>query len=236
MVAASIGASVVGSVITSQSAKSASKSQAASADNATALQGQMFDKTQENLHPFIEGGWNAFNAAQNQAYGTGFEFNPDMATLEKTPGYQFTLGQGLKAAQNSASSRGLGISGQAQAEAEKYATGLASGTFQDQFNNALTAFQTNFGNKLNIANIGENAAAGLGNNAQATGQGMAGTITGAGNARAAGTIAAGNALGNGAANIGNYSMFNQLMGGMYGSGDAGAAIGSMGADAYMGGF
>lgn len=62
------------------------------------------------------------------------------AELEATPGYQFSLNQGLRAAQNSAAARGLGVSGAALAGAAKFATGLADNTYQNQFANSQQLF------------------------------------------------------------------------------------------------
>lgn len=77
------------------------------------------------------------------------------AALEQTPGYQFTLNQGLKAVQNSEAAKGRGISGNAITGAEKYATGLADKTFKDQygmaadqFKNAMVGQDTSFNQTL----------------------------------------------------------------------------------------
>jgi hypothetical protein len=63
------------------------------------------------------------------------------AELVQTPGYQFNLSQGLRAAQNSAAARGLGVSGAALRGAANYATGLADSTYQNQFANQQTLWQ-----------------------------------------------------------------------------------------------
>jgi hypothetical protein len=68
------------------------------------------------------------------------------AQLEQTPGYQFNLAQGLKATQNSAAARGLGVSGAALKGAATYATGLADSTYQNQFNNAQTNYLDQYNN------------------------------------------------------------------------------------------
>ena len=62
-------------------------------------------------------------------------------TLQNTPGYQFTLGQGLQSTQNSAAARGLGVSGAALKGAATYATGLADQTYQNQYQNLLSTAQ-----------------------------------------------------------------------------------------------
>jgi hypothetical protein len=74
-------------------------------------------------------------------------------TLENTPGYQFTLGQGLESTQNSAAARGLGSSGAALKGAATYATGLADQTYQNQANLMLqsaSGYQNSAQNELGV--------------------------------------------------------------------------------------
>lgn len=74
-------------------------------------------------------------------------FEPSMRELENTPGYRFALDQGLKATTNRLAAAGLGGSGvQAQALTD-YATGRASQTYQQQFENALKEFTTDVGSR-----------------------------------------------------------------------------------------
>jgi hypothetical protein len=130
--------------------------------------------------------------------GEGFKFNPfsfNASDLQNTPGYQFTLQQGLKNTNNALSSQGLLGSG-AQAKAlSDYTTGLAQNTYNQQLQNALGLYQTNYNSALgqyttnagqlgNLLNLGQNAAAG-------TGQAQYNSAVNAGNALAAGTTAAG---------------------------------------------
>lgn len=67
--------------------------------------------------------------------GIGLSWEPTMAQLETTPGYQFVLDQGTKAVQNAYAAQGLGSSGAALKGATNYAAGLASTTYQNQFAN-----------------------------------------------------------------------------------------------------
>jgi len=108
------------------------------------------------------------------------------AALEKIPGYQFAKKQGLKAVQNSASARGLGVSGAAQKGASEYTTGLADQTYGNQFNRFLSA-----------ATLGQNAAAGYGTNSGNAAQGIATTTQNAGQYMGAGITGAGGAIGQG---------------------------------------
>lgn len=147
------------------------------------------------------------------------------AALEATPGYQFTLSQGLQSAQNSAAARGLGVSGAAMKGAATYATGLADNTYQQQYNNAMgnaaaaqstgnmygniatqdlnlnTANQGNITNSYNkllgTAQLGENAASMTGSLGQQSAAAQSALITGSGNAQAAGTVGSANALSSG---------------------------------------
>lgn len=75
-------------------------------------------------------------------------FNPTMADLENTPGYKFTLNQGLQAVQNGYAAQGLGTSGAALKGAAQYASGLASTTYNQQLQNYLQQNQQRFNDLL----------------------------------------------------------------------------------------
>lgn len=70
-------------------------------------------------------------------------------TLQNTPGYQFAKDQGLTSTVNQASAMGLGLSGNTLEGLDKFSTGLASQTYQNQV-----------GNFENVAGMGQAAAAG----------------------------------------------------------------------------
>lgn len=124
---------------------------------------------------FIQQGANIANAtAANPAFNTSADvanpngplninnlaqtFNPTMAQLEQTPGYQFTLDQGLKATQNSYAAQGLGTSGAAMKGADQYATGLASTTYNQQLQNYLTQNAQQYNMLLSGQSQGANLA------------------------------------------------------------------------------
>lgn len=144
----------------------------------------MFDKLQQNLQPYLQGGNTGLtgllgmlglpggeagpNAGLANTLRTPFSF--DASQLENTPGYQFTLQQGLKSLNNQNSAQGLGLSGAQQKGLLQYATGLANQTYGDQYNRALQQFTTNYGlasdqagRLASLAGLGQNAAAGIGN-------------------------------------------------------------------------
>lgn len=191
------GAGILGAGATVFGANKAAAAQKAAADRATDAQMKMFGVTREALDPFIKSGAQAGGLA-NRLLGT--DASVDMSILEKLPGYQFALEQGLKGVQNSAAARGLGSSGAALKGAANFATGLANQQFGDHLSRLLTA-----------ETIGANAAAGLGTNATATGANVGNNILGSANAQAGATMAGANAIGGAANNAVSGLLVNKLL-------------------------
>jgi hypothetical protein len=232
--AALIGSAVVGAGASLYGSSQASKG----AGNAANLQQQQFQTTRGDLQPYNAAG----QAAEHNALAltdlgptgggpdyTSIAYNqylpPRMtqAELEQTPGYQFTLAQGLKATQSAAAARGLGVSGASLKGAGTYATGLADKTYLDQFNvaqqrfgdvlNLNTAQQGNLQGQFNrladITHTGESAAAQTGVAGTSSAATAGNYLNQAGLASAAGTTGVSNAV-TGAAN--NYLAYNALQG------------------------
>ena len=266
--AAVIGSAVVGTAGSALSANAAAGAEKSASSQATAAQEQMFNTAQTNaqtdfntaqnndltmynnassaLNPYITAGNSAESSYLNQLNadlpGLTAPVTMDQSTLENTPGYQFTLGQGLESVQNSAAARGLASSGAALKGAAEYATGLADTTYQQQFTNAITNKQQTL-SALNAllpaAELGGNAAGALAsaatgeasnvtsaanqnastvaNAATTTGSNVGSNITGAGNATAAADTSIGNSLTSGLSSVGNLYLTNSLMQGMYGN-------------------
>jgi len=199
---------------------------------------QLYGQGIQGLQPFETAGQNALNSVVQQGSGApgtlSAPFQPTMQQLEQTPGYQFALGQGLKATQNNLSAQGLGASGQAVAGAGNYATGLASQTYQNQFNNYLQQNQQRFNMLAYPVTTGLNAASQQAQLAGQEGQALGTLWTGIGNARGGGTLGAGNALAGAVNNFGytpaatayngstgsNWLM--NMVGGLFGSGSGNA--------------
>ena len=96
------------------------------------------------------------------------------ASLEATPGYQFTKQQGLQSTQNAASASGMALSGNTLQALDKYSSGLADTTYQQQLGNSLNAVQLGQAAAAGqAANIG-NAASNTGNILMNQGNTMAG--------------------------------------------------------------
>lgn len=230
-VAAAIGGAalvgVAGSAITSSNsadaAKSAAQTQANAANNASAQQLAMFEQMRQSLQPFIGTGVNA-NSQLAALTGTNpggnpltapltKAFQPTMAQLAATPGYQFSLQQGLEATQNSYAAQGLGASGAAQKGAANYAEGLAGTTYQQQFANYLQQNQQIY-NMLGQQNsLGENAAAGAGNAGLSAASTAGNFSTSGAAATAGGTIGAANAFTAGVGGASNAASTAALLAG-----------------------
>lgn len=217
-----IGAGVLGAGATAFGASKAADAQTQAAQTAANTQLSMYGTTRGDLSPYRDIGQVGANQLTSQLSQLTAPINMDEATLQNTPGYQFNLTQGLKAAQNSAAARGLGASGAALKGATTFATGLADSTYQNQFNNAVTN-QTNAFNRLKgLVDTGENAAAQTGVAGTYAANGAASAQIGAGNAQAAASNAIGGGIAGAANNIGGYAAYK----GLYGSG-SGGGVGSM---------
>jgi len=226
---------VGGAMISSSASKNAAAQQAAAANNATALQEAQWEQTQNNLQPYMDLGSeyipNLKNALANPILTQQFTA-PTADQAEQTPGYQFTLAQGLKATQNSAAARGLGTSGAALKGASSYATGLANSTYNDVYNRALQTYQTNYNaassnaNRLQgIVSNGQNAAATNGSLGAATAGSIGNTMLNGANAQASGTVGSANALSSALGNTGNMAFtYGMLQNNAGGAGNA-ASVG-----------
>lgn len=188
VVAAGITAAsgLLGAGVSAYGANKAANAQVAAQQAAIAAQKEMFEKSQANLQPFIQGGSSQIGTLQNfinpnaktgplsNAMGLNDINNPnsplsqllklttpgaDMTSvLEKTPGFQFMSKYGTKSAQNALAARGLGGPGGALARGiSDYNQGLA-GT---QWQNIVSALQgaIGAGTSNNLAAFGQGAGA-----------------------------------------------------------------------------
>ena len=148
------------------------------------------------------------------------------AELEATPGYQFTLAQGLKAASRQRGRARAWVSAAVLSRAHHgYATGLANSTYKDQFNIAQqrfsdvlglnTAQQGNITNQYNrasgLATLGENAGAQTGTIGANLASTSANMINQAGVDTAAGISGIGKAATGAAQNYLDYTNFQNYL-------------------------
>lgn len=184
--AAGAGASIYGASKQSGAAKDAQNLQAQEAQNALDFQKQEWNQQQSNEAPFLKAGQSAIGdlssllapGGELSKNWTGQFSAPAAAEAQATPGYQFTLDQGRNAIQNSAAAQGNLLSGGTEAALDQYSQGLASNTYQQSFNNALTQYQQSYNqfqqgqaNQFNrlasVAGLGQTSAGQLGSEGQA---------------------------------------------------------------------
>lgn len=214
-------ASLASGVIGSNAAQSAAQTQANAAEQGQQIQQSEFQQIEQLLAPFVGEGQSAIGTLATltgaQPGGNPLTapltapFQPTMTQLEQTPGYQFTLGQGLKAVQNSFAAQGLGTSGAAVKGAANYAEGLAGTTYQQQFQNYLAQNQQIYNQLAGVATLGENAAAQTGTTGSAITSNITNLLTGGAAATAAGTVGSANAISGAVAGIGNAGSNSALM-------------------------
>jgi len=213
-VAMAVGAGVGGLAGAAASIFGSDK-QADAAKQAAKVQRQMYNTTRGDLLPFQQFGIQSKNMLMGQLGDLTKPFSMTQEQLEQTPGYQFTLAEGLKATQNSYAAQGLGSSGAAMKGAAQYATGLASTTFQQQLQNYLAQNMQRYNMLMGGAQLGENAAAQTGSFGTQAGANIGNSLMSAGNAQAAGMVGAANSFSGGVNNaIMNYyqaDLTNKLM-------------------------
>lgn len=225
--------SIISGIISSNANKSASRAQAAAAQNATDVQERMYDQSREDLAPYREAG----TAANNQlsyllgvkpdtittADGTTTDpfanVNKDigaygsltkpfsLSDYTEDPGTQFEYDQGQKAINAADAARGGFYSGKALKEATTYGVNMADQNYGKAYDRYNTN-QNNIYNRLTgVSNSGYGATnTGVQSNTQ--------------NADALGNIygQAGNAKANAAINQGN--IYNNAVSSLFGGGQS----------------
>jgi hypothetical protein len=247
--AGAIGGSIIGGISANSAAgteanaaTTAAQLQKQTTEEELALQQKEFQTGQTNLAPYLQGGGEGLSALETglglpttgagsttaasgvpsgsllASYPGGAFTAPTATEAEATPGYQFTRDQGLQAVQRADAATGA-FGGASIKDATNYATGLASNTYQQSYNNALNSYGTNYGTWLQnqqtklasleglagqgysaagaSANLAANAGNAQANTLQSGVTGVNNALEGAANATAAGAIATGNAFSNG---------------------------------------
>lgn len=220
-IALALGAAggLASSIIGANAATDAANTQAAASTNASNNALTASSAAAGRLQPFANLGLGAgadLSLLTGTAPGTSpvtapltAPFSP--ADLTNTPGYQFTLQQGLQATQNSYAAQGLGRSGAALKGAAGYATGLASTTYNQQLQNYLTQNQQVYNMLMGQTQVGANAAAGAGTfGVQGTAASNA-FLTGGAAATAAGQVGSANAFSGGINNLGSNALLFSLL-------------------------
>lgn len=248
-------------------ANSAAQTQANSAQQGINLLNPLLGQQQANSNPYIQGGQTSlaqimqgfsngtFGTPQAAPQYTGGSFQaPTAAQAAATPGYQFAAQQGSKGVLQGAAAAGGAISGGTLKALDSFNSGLASNTYQNTFNNALSTYgaglqqyqaqlqgygaglqgnQQAFNQLFAPVSTGAGAAANLNNSQTALGSDIASEYNNQGNALAAGIVGSTNAQTGGiqsginqilGPNGGNISTLGGLVNGMGGGGSTGGNL------------
>ena len=152
-------ASLIGTSMSANAAKSAASESAAAADRATQLQQRMYEESVARQQPFLQTGTEMFNRLAALQRG-----GPEAQNfLQMDPGYQFRLSEGMKALDRQAAARGGLISGGALRAAQRYGQDLGSQEFGAAYNRL--ASMANVGPQAAgvMSNLGQNYATNVGN-------------------------------------------------------------------------
>jgi len=235
------GASAYGASQQSNAAQSAAELSYEAQMNALNFQKEQWAQTQQNQEPFLQAGQQAVGqlsalmapgGALTQQWDQQFTA-PTAAQAAATPGYQFALQQGLQGMERGAAARGNLLSGGTLQAEQQYGQGLASQTYQQTFNNALTQYQqaynqfqqgqTNLYNRLaglagtgqvsasTLGQQGQAAASNIGNIYQVGAQQQGNALQNAAYQNASGYNAAAGAIGQGIGGLSNAYLLSQLM-------------------------
>jgi len=233
-IAATQGLTGLGSaLIGSSAAQKAADIQSAAAQNATALQGQMFNQINQQQAPYRSAGYNALNqlgglgSGQYQQYdtagnpttmgtGTGYltkQFGPADLAAGLAPNYDFMLQQGQMANQRAANVGGGALGGNALQGLQKYTQDYAGNAYQNAFQNFQNQ-RTNIYNTLaGIAGIGQTGQTATNQAAQNATTAQTQLGVGSAAAQAAGQVGTAGAYGNALGQLGSgltlASLLNQ---------------------------
>ena len=222
--AAISGATGLGSaLITSDAAKKAADIQSAAAQNASALQGQMFNTINTQQAPYRSAGYGALNqigglgtgtyqmydAAGNpttQGTGTGYlqhQFNPADLQAGLAPNYDFMLQQGQMANQRAANVGGGAIGGNALQGLNKFTQDYAGNAYQNAFTNYQNQRSNIYNTLAGIAGIGQTGQTATNTAAQNATTAQSQLGVGSAAAQATGNIGTASAYGNALSGLGS---------------------------------
>jgi hypothetical protein len=227
----SIVGNVAGAIIGGKAAKKAANTQAASADRATELQREMYEKNIELNAPFREAGLSAQNRLLDYmglTPGGSGKYAKDfsMADFQQDPGYAFRLSEGMKALDRTAAARGGMLSGAALRGATRYGQEMGS----QEYTNAFNRYQTNRANQLNplqsLMGSGQTAAGQVANAGQNYANQAGQNYMNAGNARASGYVGSANAWSNALGGAANMYNQNQMLNRFFPQGGYDSTVGT----------
>ena len=204
-IALAIGGSAL---LGAKASNKAAETQAASTDQATQLQREMFNKQVELQQPWQQAGQTALNALVPMA--TNYQkFGMDQ--FQQDPGYAFRLAEGQKALDRAAAARGGLISGGALKAAQRFGQDLGSQEYQNAFNRYQTERNAMLNPLQSLAGVGQTATNTIGNAAGNFASNAGNLMTSGAASRASGYVGGANALTSGLGQYLNYTQSQNLL-------------------------
>lgn len=131
--------------------------------------------------------------------------------FETDPGYQFRLGEGAKAIENSAAARGMQLSGAALKGLDRYTQDFASNEYGRAWDRDSLEKQRKYNFLSGQSAAGQNTGAALGSMGSNSANAISDLFTQGGNARAGGIIGSSNALSGAFGDIGSYLRMKDML-------------------------
>ena len=181
-------ASVAGSLIGAGASDDAAHAQEQAAEKAAQAQVDQYNKTRNDLMPWIDSGDSALNTMNNAM------FNGDYSQFYESPDYQFRFNEGQRALDSSGAANGMALSGSQLKAITKYGGDLAAGEYNNWFNNLNSMSSTGANAAGQVADLGAATASNVGN-----------SMIAGGDAAASGYINEANAYTNGIAGLSEYA-------------------------------
>ena len=207
-----------GGLIAANSASKASKTAAQSADQATALQREMWQQGRADQQPWLNAGTNALRQMQDPSMAPQQWKNFTMADYQQDPGYAFRMSEGLKALDRTAAARGGLLSGGALKGATRYGQDMASQEYGAAYNryntnqtNSLARGDMQYNRNASLAGVGQTSAFNMANQGSNYANNAGNNMIAGGNSAAAGQMGVGNSINNGIqSGISSYNQSNML--------------------------
>ena len=153
------GATLLGAKMSSDAAKSAARTTAASADRASDVQREMFERNVELQEPWRKAG----ETALNKLIPLATEYTPfGMQQFQADPGYGFRMSEGMKALERSAAARGGLLSGATGKALQRFGQEMGSQEYQNAFNRYQAEREARLNPLQSLAGVGQTVAGKLG--------------------------------------------------------------------------
>lgn len=193
--AALIGSALIGGVASAAASRRAANAQTSAANQANQTQWDMYNQNRTDMAPWRTAGEGALGQL-TAGLAEGGRFNRDftMDDFQKDPGYDFRMGEGVKAIERSRASRGNMYGGAAGKALLRYGQHYASGEYTNAFNRYMMQRNSQYNRLAGVSGTGQTATEQLGNQGVNFANNVGSNLIGAGNARASGYVGQANAF------------------------------------------